>query len=840
MRAIFITFLAAGCCGLCRGQSPVDATARRNENVAVYEIDTNAIKEANVRVGTTTTMVGEASVEATYFATEHGRPASESVVPRRASLPPGHHAELYWWHQNSVFNARTFFQVGSVEPSRRNGYSGRYTGDFGTLGFLTVDAGQTKVRGMVNGNVLVPLVSERTPLTTDPATAALVTRFLAAYPAVLPNRTDFDPRALNINSPQRTDETRADVRLDRDAGPKAKMAAFYSLSRQRVDAFQLVAGQNPDTEIHTHRARLAWRRTLGAGSELAVAGSFQRVKSLLLPEPNAVGPRVRFGYQIEELGPESQFPVDRAQNTFSYGAVLSRQAAGGRHALTLGGDVFRYQLNGIEANNARGQFQFGNNFGRSAIDNLRYGTPNYYEVTVGELARGYRNWSADVFIADRWRAYSRLQIYYGLRYSIETAPVEVDRIDVIPYHCDCNNFSPRLSLAYTAGGGWVARASYNVSFGLIPPVTYQQVRNNPPEVYYVQVSNPGLVNPLRGLNLTGSNVRYSPTILSSNLVDSYSHQYGLTLERKLYGRVMLRLGYIGSRSFKLPNAYVMNRAEPVSGIPLTTATVDQRRPDPRYYEVKHIVNGGIAYFDAAQVNLELPATRGLTLGVTYTFSKAIDEGVDYSSTAANTDLTKQRSQWQYDSVRDKKSLSNFDSTHATSIYYAYNLPRPARLRWLLAGWQISGATLVKRGTPLTLYVGSDGPGFGNVDGSSSDRPNILDPSILGRAISNPEMSLQIITRDRFDYIHPGEQRGNLGRNTFRKAGIANFNAALTKQWHWNNGHGWTVLLRAEGYNVTNHPQFDEPQRNLTSASFGRITNTLNDGRILQLGLRLLL
>ena len=39
------------------------------------------------------------------------------------------------------------------------------------------------------------------------------------------------------------------------------------------------------------------------------------------------------------------------------------------------------------------------------------------------------------------------------------------------------------------------------------------------------------------------------------------------------------------------------------------------------------------------------------------------------------------------------------------------------------------------------------------------------------------------------------------------------------------------MLRAEAYNVTNTPQFDEPQRNLTSPSFGRITNTLNDGRV---------
>jgi hypothetical protein len=386
----------------------------------------------------------------------------------------------------------------------------------------------------------------------------------------------------------------------------------------------------------------------------------------------------------------------------------------------------------------------------------------------------------------------------------------------------------------------VARASYGLSFSLIPPVTYQQVRNNPPYVRYLQVSNPDLVNPLRGINLKDAGGRYSPTILSPDLVDAYSHQYNFSLERRLAGRALLRAGYVGSRSLKLPNAFVMNRAEPVAGIPLTTATVDERRPDPRYYEVKHILSGGIAYFDAGQVSLEMPGIRGLAAGITYTFSKGIDEGVDYTSTAANNDLTRQRSQWQYESVGDKRSLSNFDSTHSTSAYFAYDLPRTATMRWLVSGWQVSGATLIKTGTPLTLYVGSDAPGFGNVDGSASDRPNIIDPSILGRTLSSPEVSLQTITRDRFAFIRPGEHRGSLGRNTFRKAGIANFNAALTKQWRHDNGRGWTALMRIEAYNLTNHPQFDEPQRNLSATSFGRITNTLNDGRVLQISLRLML
>lgn len=828
------------------GQSAkLNGVAQRNENKAIYQIDNNALRELNIRLGDNVTIVSEPPVEVNNYATEHGQPAGESVVLDPVPVPPAWHTEMFWWHQNSVFNARTFFQAGPVRPSHRNGYGGRYMGKLGKLGALTGNVLQTKIRGMVNGNVLVPLASERTPLASDPATRALVERFLGAYPPDLPNRPDFDPRALNTNAPQRIDSTEGDLRLDSGAGANGKLFLSHSLSRQHVEAFQLVAGQNPNTEIHSHRSRLSYLHAVSAATELALGFEFNRVRSALVPEPNAVGPRVRMGFQIEELGPDSEFPIDRAQNTFRWGALLRRQAGGGRHELTLGGDVSRLQLNGIETNNQRGYFQFSNNFGRSAIENFRFGTPTTYEVTVGELSRGFRNWSTSLFFADRWHANSRLQIYYGLRYSAETTPAEVHGLDRVPYACDCNNFSPRLSLAYRAGAGWITRASYTVSFAQIPPVTYQQIRNNPPHVRYIQVQNPNLANPLGAVNLEDPSGRYSPLILSPDLVSPYAHQYNFTLEKEIKGRYQLRLGYVGSRTIKTINSFITNRAEPVADLSqMRTDTVDQRRPDPRYYEVKTIVNGGIAYLDAAQASLDMRLWRGLSWGASYTFGKAIDEGVDYSATGANRDLTRGRSQWQYESFKDKKALSTFDSTHALELHYSYDLP-PAvdRRHWLahaVNGWQVSGATLVKTGTPFTLYLGSDAPGFGNVDGGPSDRPNILDPSILGRAISDPNTSTQILRRDRFAFITLGEVRGSVGRDTFRKQGIVNFNTALTKQWRWSGRREWTALVRAEAYNLTNHPQFDEPQRNLTSPSFGRITNTLNDGRVIQISLRFIL
>jgi len=818
----------------------MQGTARRNENVPVYQIDTNAQKDLDKRVGITLRIPAELLVERSYFASEFGQaPRGELVIAKRPAAA-GWHGELFEVHESSVFNARSFFQVGPVQPSHENSYGLNLGGPAGNLGDLFGAFSQQKVRGMVNGNVLVPLEGERTPRASDPERRAVIQRFLNAYPDELPNRPDFDRRALNTNAPQRVDAVQGMARLDHQFTKAGRLSLFHSIERQHIDAFKFVAGQNPDTELHSHDSRLGWSRELSPVTLLQAGFRFQTTRSVLKPEPNAVGPRVRFGFQIEELGPESRFPIDRKESTFTGGGLVSR-AVGTRHKLVIGGDLARGRLDSFETNDFRGYFQFTNDFGRTAIENFLVGTPTKYEVTIGEIPRRFRDWRANLFFGDQWQALPGLDIYWGLRYCLQTTPVELDRLTVLPYASDANNFAPRLALALRLPSAWVMRASYGTSFGRIYPVTYQQARNNPPLVRQFQIQHPDLLDPLAGVDPSDSSSRYSPLLVSPDLVTPYSHQYGLTFERPL-GNYALRLGYVGSRSFKLFGVFALNRAQVLPGIPPTSANVNERRADPRYTEIIHIVNSGIAYLDAARAEVEKRYSSGLSWRATYTFSKAIDLGPDYSSTAANSEVSSNRNQSENDAFRDLKGLSNFDSPHAFSLNTIYDLPGLAGAnhwsRHLVNDWQFNAVLLVKKGTPLTLFIGSDAPGFGNVDGSPSERPNILDPSILGTTVGDPDTASQILRRDRFAYIKPGEPRGNLGRATFRKSAIRNLNLALSKYWHSGNGGRGTILLRAEAYNLTNSPQFDEPQRNLTSPAFGRITNTLNDGRIMQFRLQI--
>jgi hypothetical protein len=803
--------------------------SRRNENIQFNLVDNNALKELNIRLGTTATIVREFNPARSYFGAEFGSPPSP-VLTLPARIGAGIHGGVRHLHANSIFSARSFFQVGDVEPARENDYGFTLGLPVGSKTRVFLDAGQSKLRGSVNGNVLVPKADEREPLTTDPQRRALVARWLAAYPRALPNRTDVNPRALNTNSPQSIDNANALLRLDRDAGSRDRFSLLYQLTTQRVDAFQLVAGQNPDTSTRAHGARIGWTRIWSAATSTEVAVGFDRLGSYLRPEEHSVGPMVSVA-GLETLGPQGTIPIERAQNLFRYSGQWRR--ASGAHAWRIGFGVVRRQLNGLESDANRGFWSFTNDFGRDGITNFRLGTPSQHIVTRGNTRRGFRNWDLQLYAGDTWKASRNLTLDLGLRYQPVTSPTEVNHLSEIQYGCDCNNVAPQVGIAYRLARRWgVLRAAYGLHHGEIFPVTFSQARFSPPTAVKLVVVAPDLLDPLGAPAQDGMQPRVlgNKYLLDPDLATPYSHQYNLSWEPELSQSWKLQLGYVGSRSHKLLIMWYGNRAHPVPGIDQTTATINLRRPDPNYAEIRRVVNGSRGYFDAARVSVVGPRWHGLSTTVSYWFSKALDLGSSYTNTASDADSRLARSQWEYETQRDMRGLSSFDQTHAFLWTGSYALPNVERAAWLsrvARDWTLSAVVLAKSGIPFNLMT-PDGPGFGNVDGNGGDRPNLVDPSVVGRSIDDPDTSRLLLPRAAFAYMRPTDPRGNLGRNVFRKGGIHNVNAALARSWGLRRD--MKLTFRAESINLFNTPQFAEPGSDLGNGNFGAITNTLNDGR----------
>src|SRR5262249_24873843 len=376
----------------------------------------------------------------------------------------------------------------------------------------------------------------------------------------------------------------------------------------------------------------------------------------------------------------------------------------------------------------RGFFSFNNDFKdaegkpRDAITNLRLGTPSLHLRSIGNISRGFRQWELQLYAGDKWQISPRLNLQYGLRWQPVTKPIEVNALNVVPYDSDWNNFAPSFSFAYRLKKNLgVLRSAYGVHFGEVFFVTYQQIRFSPPGNNKITVTAPrSLSNPFEGK--LGKPTIYA---LDPELATPYSHQYNLSWEPEWSWTIRMQLGYVGSRSHKLLSMWYLNRAHPMPNIELTTATINDRRPNREIADFRLVVNGSRGYFDAGRVSLVLPNWRGLAIDASYWFSKAIDLGSSYTNTANENDSRKGRSQSEFETHRDMKGVSDFDQTHAFLWRASYPLRIPKINRFFTAvtgGWNLSAVVLVKSGIPFNLSTGSDGPGFGNVDGSSGDRP----------------------------------------------------------------------------------------------------------------------
>ncbi len=812
--------------------------SRRNENVQLTLVDNNVLKELNIRMGTTATIVREFDTAQGYFGSEFGNPPKRQIH-LKPSAGRGLHGSFHETHGNSVFSARSFFQVGAVQPARQNDYGAHVVLPLLSGSALTVDLSQQRNRGNVNGNVLVPLAEERTPLATDPDLRALVTRILGAYPDEPPNRPDINPRAHNTNAPQVINNDIAGGRYQLPLGSDSRLEMDYRFRKQAVDAFQLVKGQNPNTTTGSHDGRLTWNRSWSPATTTAVSAGFRRTTSLIVQDETALGPVYFMGRQLQSIGGTSSIPYDRAQNFFRYAGSVS--STRGNHRLVAGFEITREQLNGIESSGHAGLVLFTSNFGRDMMTNLRLGTPSRVSQSIGTPHRGFRRWRMQYFAGDSWNVRPDLTLSFGVRFEPTTKPVEVNGLSTIPFRCDCNNFAPRLGFAYRTKLG-VLRGAYGTHFGEIFTATYTQERFNPPGNIRLNVVAPDLLDPLAGLSVDAAdpNARTTVIRIDPDLVAPYSHQYNFSWIVGGSGGIFAELGYLGSRSHRLLSGWMLNRARDVAGLERTTRTVNERRPDQRYFDVRRVLNGSRAYFDSAKATVGLREVRGLTLDFSYWLSKAIDLGAHYASNASTRDSFSGRSQTEGDVHSDIKGLSNFDQPHAALGRISYRMPsvRASNSIWnkALGGWELYSVVLLKTGTPFIMYTGSDAPGFGNVDGAFGDRPHLLDPSILGRRIDHPDTSSQLMPRSAFRFMRGTESRGSIGRNVFRKDGIQNVNLAVARSW--KIARESTLTFRAESINLFNTPQFANPGNELSGGNFGQITNSLNDGRTFNLAMRL--
>ncbi|MGH9470764.1 MAG: TonB-dependent receptor, partial [Terriglobia bacterium] len=258
---------------------------------------------------------------------------------------------------------------------------------------------------------------------------------------------------------------------------------------------------------------------------------------------------------------------------------------------------------------------------------------------------------------------------------------------------------------------------------------------------------------------------------------------------------------------------------PVSGPPVSVRPLGPDLATNAYMD--EMANSN---YNSLQVSLRhTSANASLLLG--YTYSKCMDnasqleEGIDPLN------------------YRVSKGLCAFDLTHNFVASYSYMLPLgkfsfaqgPVASR-ILKGWIVSGITTFATGLPVTISEGDDNSLLGATS-DNVDEPNFTPGKILNN--TNPRSGLNYFNTSLFSE-EPFGQLGDSNRRFFHGPGLNNFDLALEKDISITESKH--IQFRAEAFNLFNHAQFQNPDGNVNSGTFGLVTG-VNAPRILQMALK---
>lgn len=567
---------------------------------------------------------------------------------------------------------------------------------------------------------------------------------------------------------------------------------------------------------------------------------------------------------LEHLGGASFFNRDQNELTifFSDSASYLR----GNHHFKLGGEISRFRFNTRGATNERGTVLFDGsqngiiprtpaNQRSGALADFLLGLPFEANITTGEFGRGYRDWTWALYAQDNWRFSSRLTLNYGLRYDHVTPWTEVNnklsnflpgRGIVTPassgydslYRPSTLDFAPRVGLAWDVTGHsrTILRTAFGIRYDtILQASTVQQIENNSPfsatgvsfsPTPFSRDGSPSTtLLDLRSSTQPSNSLAALPRFLPNPEV----LQASLSIQQAIGSSWLAEIGYQFTRGFHLPVDYNINQV-PVNLLTAgqrgaveqavgtsggATAVVNSLRPFPEYDAITLFDNSAVSSYHALQVKLQRRFTAGLTMLVSYVFSKSIDDATDFASSDSSEQVLDSRN------LARQRGPSSFDITQRFTG--AFNYALPFRRDWLVRGWQINSALTVESGQPFTPYTSAFDP-FRN------ESFNRLD--VVGNPLKNVPAGYAY---NAAAFVQPAPGIfGNSGRNIVRGEGYASVDVSVFRNISVREGP--VLQLRLEATNALNRVNYQGPVTNQT-ASAGQFISAA-PARQVQIGVKL--
>jgi hypothetical protein len=234
------------------------------------------------------------------------------------------------------------------------------------------------------------------------------------------------------------------------------------------------------------------------------------------------------------------------------------------------------------------------------------------------------------------------------------------------------------------------------------------------------------------------------------------------------------------------------------------------RTVPSIGEITLSENSARRNYNGLQVALRKRFSRGFVAGANYTWSHLITYGGEDSFGSAPVQ--------DPNNIAGSRSSGNADLRHLFLFDASWEIPTgrigsAALRKAVLGGWTLSSITQLRSGIPINFTTGRDNRGNGF---PSTQRPNYLGGPIYA---DNQSIASWF---NKATFANPAAGSfGNIGRNIANGPILVGVDVALAKSWAVREGH--FVQFRADAFNLPNRANFSNPDSNINSPTFGRIT-----------------
>jgi hypothetical protein len=539
----------------------------------------------------------------------------------------------------------------------------------------------------------------------------------------------------------------------------------------------------------------------------------------------------------------------------------------GKHDVKFGYEFRRTTIAQVFDHDFRGSLSFDsitdpNNPANTltALEAFLEGYPDGGSQIQGDTERHTYQNSDGLFIQDSFRATPRLTLNYGMRwdyfgvtgekggqfYTVDYANGGNNVPTSQLYGKDLNNFAPRVAAAYdvTGQGKTVVRAGWGLFYDAFSQDMF--LGHLPWNCTFC----PGPAYPGLGPNALGEGSATGNVItpgvpiyggfapegdffsIDPHMRTPYVQNFNLNLQQQVANKTVLQVGYVGSVGIKLfqfldinqPSQYDITQCDlgnpnnipalascdgppAINGVPRAVA--------PNFFYLNQEKSIANSSYHSLQVSLHTAGWHGLTSQANFVWSHSIDTASDLEDFEPN-----EAQPTNSTNPAGDKGNSSFDIRRRFTWNFAYQFPKAGgSMQKLKNGWGLDGILSLQDGQPWHLnyefegdYSGA-GEGFDRPDEISTPQYNTSNPAqymnlsafaapcTFGNAANDG-------SADETNCIPGTRHFGSEGRNSLHGPSFKEFNFSVFKDTSITERLNMT--LRAEFFNILNHPNFCNP------------------------------